>query len=722
MRTELKEENDMMVSGEFQAGNFRYKIITARPEAVSGDVQELFRREAEKHPEAVFFYCDTPAYRKPCWSPDLFLSWDYIGDPVAVREDLLEQAGDPRASCKTAEFYDLKLRLIEAAAGGEGVFPEAGTKKIFRIASPAGFPEQQTPDPEDMAHVLRDFFTRRGISASAVPYADDRLQERACRILFQPDRFPKVSVIIPSKDNYSCLKECVDSIIRLTDYPDYEILVVDNGSGEDQKELIQSYLESTGRSEYLYRPADFNFSRMCNFGAENASGSLLLFLNDDTVVHSGDWMRIMAGQAMMPWTGAVGAHLVYENGTIQHCGVIGLPDGPSHGLVLADDRRDQAFGRNILPYDYLAVTAACLMIEKNKFLEAGGFPEKFRVAYNDVALCSSLLEKGFYNVVRNDVVLTHKESVSRGYDIEDEKKFRELIISRTGLCREHPLWKGDDPFINPGFSGIRTDFHPEYEFPENYEPSYEFSHSVPEPAPYMLANLELVHFGKKYIDLVGWANSRLKWIDSHAGRFVVIETCEGGYVTVPAFPDERSELNLRPKPGRCVGWHAAVDRACIFSPSARVGVLYRLGKKAFFQWTKGRIERPHFTENGIWQIDGSEAGNWKKRKMVIHADRFLVEDGLFQFEGCACFPEDQREYAYYLLIRYGEKNYLVNTDREQRTDIPGESGKFTRTCWAGLRALAVLPEEISGTDAADLGVTVVAEDMESHEMYCGDYL
>ena len=183
-----------------------------------------------------------------------------------------------------------------------------------------------------------------------------------------------------------------------------------------------------------------------------------MFLNDDTEITEGGWLGAMLGQACLPYTGAVGAKLLYPEGTtIQHCGILNLPIGPCHALMPRDDSRRHSFCRNSLDYNYIAVTAACLCVSRKKFDDVGGFDESFDVAYNDIDLCFKLYEAGFYNTVRTDAVLFHHESVSRGHDIADPKKQQRLDSEKERLYNKLPSLRGKDPFYNRNLAKNRAD-------------------------------------------------------------------------------------------------------------------------------------------------------------------------------------------------------------------------------------------------------------------------
>ncbi len=354
---------------------------------------------------------------KPDWSPDTYESLPYIGSMVAIRKEYLEEKlydlHDP---------YDMDAALDVLVKGTRPYHLD-----MIAYHGPAevtdGYPKHIVPD-------------------------------------FPGGKPVKVSVIIPSRDHPDMLARCLIGLTSLTDYPDIEILIVDNGSTPENRKNYEELKEIHG-FEYIYEPMQFNFSRMCNLGALRASGEVLLFLNDDTEVISRDWMGIMAAVAMQPHVGAVGAKLYYpfdrdEIPRIQHDGITNTLLGPVHKMGGLRDTGSIYHGMNRCDRDVIAVTGACMAVEKKKFNEAGAFFEELVVAYNDVDLCFSLYEKGYYNVVRNDAMLIHHESVSRGSDENGERKQRRMQ-EWLELYKRHPGMYGKDPFYNKNLVQTRLD-------------------------------------------------------------------------------------------------------------------------------------------------------------------------------------------------------------------------------------------------------------------------
>lgn len=388
---------------------------------------------------------------KPDWSPELLFCDRYMGQACAYRRERCLSVLADMDKDADGFLYDFALRYTEGLTADRILhLPCILNHRIAEYAAEATPDEQSAIDKAKEA-ALR----RRGIRGHIEPVPDMPLS----RVVYEPEGTPKVSIIIPSKDNVGLLTACLDSLEKNTAYSNREIVLVDNGSSPENRERIDAYCREHS-IQYVYEPMEFNFARMCNLGAERAQGEFLLFLNDDIEVIQPDWLGRMVGQAALPHTGAVGAKLYYLGGRmIQHAGVINVGMGPSHALLGKDDAEVYYYGRNRLDYNCLAVTAACLMVQTARFRQVGGFDESLAVAFNDVDLCIKLHEAGYDNVIRNDVCLIHHESASRGLDSRDEKKMRRLIEERTQLWTKHPRYaKGIDPYYSVNLAPDRTDF------------------------------------------------------------------------------------------------------------------------------------------------------------------------------------------------------------------------------------------------------------------------
>lgn len=226
----------------------------------------------------------------------------------------------------------------------------------------------------------------------------------------------KVSVIVPTRNRLDLLRTCIEGLAR-TDYPDFEVIVVDNGS-DDPATLDYLAALDPARHRVLRDDGPFNFSRLNNRAAKLATGDLLCLLNNDIEMLRGDWLAIMARQALRPEVGAVGARLLYPDGRIQHAGVVlGICGGAAHAHRLLHPDEEGYFHRHALPQFTSAVTAACLVVRRASFEAVGGLDEaNFAVAFNDVDLCLRLNAAGWQSFYEPRATLVHHESVSRGLD------------------------------------------------------------------------------------------------------------------------------------------------------------------------------------------------------------------------------------------------------------------------------------------------------------------
>ena len=342
----------------------------------------------------------------------------------------------------------------------------------------------------------------------------------------------KISVIIPSKDNPGILKTCLKGIAWAkikSGINVLEVVIVDNGSTDSNRATITHDIkeiteETTGINiKYLYDKAEFNFSGMCNNGADNSTGSYLLFMNDDIEVTDGLFFLKLLYFAQMNHVGAVGCKLLYpgEERRIQHVGITNLKHaGPSHKLSTFEDNKWLYFGRNRGIHDVLAVTGACLMVSREKYFKIGGFHDKMKVGYNDVDLCVSLYEQGLMNVVNNECVLIHHESISRGSDAANESKLKRLDDERNLLYDRHPwLLKDTDPFYNVNlaedFLDYRVNVIPEFERRDYVSEEREHLNSYVAKRQKKIANdetdkglffnLESIRHFRHSTELTGWA-------------------------------------------------------------------------------------------------------------------------------------------------------------------------------------------------------------------------
>lgn len=385
---------------------------------------------------------------KPDYSPDTLRAFFYIGGFFCVRRDWVLNHG--YTGDWTGEWWDYEFLLWLSTKVRPGQIGHIRQVLYHRKASPCR-------SLEGLVLMKQKWLEQSKISAYT--------EEASChsvRIVYEATDNPLVSIIIPSKDNPVLLQTCLNSIQNGTRYDNYEIIIVDNGSSEKNKLEYERILSALNKTyQYHYERMEFNFSKMCNIGRRLAGGRLLLFLNDDIEVMDTtrrDWLDRMAGHAMQEHIGAVGAKLYYPNSTlIQHTGVINYKYGAAHTLSKFDDKKVWDHGRNRLEYNYLCVTGACIMVRSSVFDELGGFEESFAVTFNDIELCYRMYLNGYYCVVRNDVILYHHESITRGEDAIDEKKQIRNLKEREKLFAMHPELVYRDPFYSPYLTQIKLD-------------------------------------------------------------------------------------------------------------------------------------------------------------------------------------------------------------------------------------------------------------------------
>lgn len=268
---------------------------------------------------------------------------------------------------------------------------------------------------------------------------------------------PTVSVIVPTRNRLDLLKTCLSGIAA-TNYPDIEVIVVDNDS-DDPETLAFLAAQDPARIRVLRHAGRFNYSAINNRAVAEARGRLLCLLNNDIEVVSPDWLSIMATQALRKEVGAVGAQLLYPDGRIQHAGVvIGMGDAAGHAHRFINPKAEGYFRRHGLPQFASAVTAACLVVQRDRFLAVGGLDERnFAVAFNDVDLCLRLNQRGWQSLYEPRAVLIHHESVSRGFDRDPVGAAR---FAGELAALQH-IWhtrSACDPFHNPNLSRASEQF------------------------------------------------------------------------------------------------------------------------------------------------------------------------------------------------------------------------------------------------------------------------
>ena len=397
---------------------------------------------------------------KPDFMLDNLRSNNYICHLTTFSKVLMEQAGGgERAEYNGSQDYDLFLRLTEKAQKIAHI-PHALYYWRSSPNSTASDISAKTYCIDAVIAALKDHYARCGLAVDDVTLIPGTPgYYKTDYTMAHPGR---VSILIPTCDHIRDLETCVESIYARTTYPDFEILLIENNSKEEQ--TFRSYERM--RKEHpdtlkvlTWQGKGFNYSALNNFGARYATGEYLLLLNNDTEVITPGWLEEMVMYAQQKRVGCVGAKLLYPDDTIQHAGVgfgIGGVAGHLHKYFPATS--DGYMGRLNYVQDVYGDTAACLLIRKEIYDEVHGLDESYAVAFNDVDFCVRVREAGYTNVFTPFAQLYHYESKSRGMEDNPEKQKRFQGEVLRFQARWGDLLAKGDPCTNPNFDIQREDF------------------------------------------------------------------------------------------------------------------------------------------------------------------------------------------------------------------------------------------------------------------------
>lgn len=385
---------------------------------------------------------------KPDFNLDLLRSNNYICHFFVVKRSVLEKTGGFRPEFEGAQDYDFIFRCVEKAEK-VGHIPEILYHWRTHKESTADNPASKMYAFEAGKRAIEAHLERTGVPGTVSHTPDYGFY----RVTYPVQGEPLVSIIIPNKDEKETLKACIESIREKTEYTNYEILIIENNSTSQEIFHYYKELSEDPRIRLLRWKKEFNYSAINNYGVRHAKGEYLLFLNNDVTVITPGWIKEMLGVCQRPDTGAVGVKLIYPDNTIQHAGcVIGIGGIAGHMFVDMPANRTGYLHKASLLQDMSAVTAACMMMKRSAFVEAGGFTEELSVAFNDVDLCLKVRQNGKLIVYDPYVQLYHMESKTRGAE-DDKAKVRrfqeEIEYMRT---RWIDILKKGDPYYNKNLS------------------------------------------------------------------------------------------------------------------------------------------------------------------------------------------------------------------------------------------------------------------------------
>lgn len=394
---------------------------------------------------------------KPAWDPEMFLAQDYLSAalaiPVAVTRELRIDDSEEAA------VYEMLLRTT--------MLPDQEVQHLHRITVSTPRDYWQRSNSGRLA-LLRDRLAEvPGTEIDAGPFGTASIRWPL------PASAPLVSIVVPTRDQVALLQTCVRGVLDRTRYPNLEIVVADNDSRNAATHAFLAEISADPRVRVVTWSYPFNYSAINNFAITKTRGSYLCFLNNDIEIIDKDWLCELMRYAVQPKAGAIGARLLYPDRTIQHAGVtVGIGNAAGHAHRGLPENAAGHFAHALVAHRAIAVTAACLVVRRDRFEAVGGFDEvALRIAYNDVDLCLKLHQAGFENYYVPRAVLIHHESKSRGLDMAPEHIER----YRTELATLQARW-GTETFCDPTHHPVLN------RRSEIYKPEFVFCASQPDEA------------------------------------------------------------------------------------------------------------------------------------------------------------------------------------------------------------------------------------------------
>jgi GT2 family glycosyltransferase len=412
-----------------------YLAFVDHDDTIEPDALYRYMLAVREDPETDLLYCDEDHLRdgqyewpifKPDFNADLLYAQNYVTHMLMVSRYALDRVKLSDVEVNGAQDYDLTLKCSEVARAIHNVPYMLYHWREHSNSTSAGI-ESKSYAVEAGARAVKNHFTRVGL--------DVRVEERkvACtyRTVYNLDNEPKISIIIPTMDHVDLLAPCLDSILKKTQYENFDIICVENNSSDPRTFSYYEEIQRQDRIHVVTWPGKgFNYSAICNYGASHSDADLLLFLNNDTEIINGDWLSSMAGFFERKEVGVVGAKLLNFDGLIQHAGIWVVPGGFDYINQNFSDNGAGYMNLIQIPSDMAAVTGACQMIRRSLFTDVGGLDESLAVALNDVDLCLKADAKGYLVVFDPDAHVYHHESSSRGHENRDVRTYKRFDRER----------------------------------------------------------------------------------------------------------------------------------------------------------------------------------------------------------------------------------------------------------------------------------------------------
>jgi len=384
---------------------------------------------------------------KPNFSPDMFLSQNYLSHLGVIKKELITKVGGWTIGLEGSQDYDLYLKVLEH------------TDKIYHISkvlyhwrkvegSTAAQFSDKSYAQEAGRVALQNAVKRRGFDA----FVKNGLTAGTYKVEYKIKNEPLISIVIPFKDKPELLDMCIHSILQKSTYQNYEIIGISNNSKEEKTFSMMKLLKEEDKRVNFYEYNEpFNYSAINNYAVNNYSqGEHIIFLNNDIKIITNQWIEELLAFSQREDVGVVGAKLYFPDNKIQHAGVIvgiGGVAGHSHKYFTKHDL--SYFNRINIVQNLSAVTAACLMVKKGLFNELRGLDEtNLKVAFNDVDFCLRAREKGYNNIYTPYCEAYHYESISRGKEDNPQKieRFNNEVLY---MKRRHKnILESGDPYYN----------------------------------------------------------------------------------------------------------------------------------------------------------------------------------------------------------------------------------------------------------------------------------
>ncbi len=469
--TQMRRQNDVRIVFNRQNGGIALTTDAGLTEAkgdwitfvdhddvIAPDALNMIARTLREHPETMFLYTDevvvddrlkpTGVMLKPAPDPVLLSGVNYINHFSVYRRERLQQIGFLRPGFDGSQDYDLLLRYLKGLADETILhlpYPAYWWRRTGQTYS-RKFIDRAT---QAARQALQDRYSTEGRPASVGP----ALTETLHKVDFAANHWPMISIIIPSRNSYDLIGRILRDIFENTDYPSFEVIVVDNGSTDPEVlSLYADYATKYANFRAEVKAETFNFARAINKGMALARGKHFLLLNNDIEVIDNSWMKELVSCLFYDKVGIVGAKLLYPNGKIQHAGVIaGFGGLAGHWYLNKPADFGGPMNRLHVRNTMTCVTGAVMLISRTCAQRIGNWDEtNFSVAYNDVDYCMKAYKAGFRTVWTPFACLYHHESVSRGSDLVGERKKR-FDREKETLRKLHGTTDFQDPAINPGY-------------------------------------------------------------------------------------------------------------------------------------------------------------------------------------------------------------------------------------------------------------------------------